>query len=357
MRLFLLPISTRRTLIYCAPPSLTTSAGKPSLLDRAVLKANETWASWEKDTESVRNWKKRTTEYGNMAFRRIPYEEWGLKSIPPSQRKSGRLKGAEGEKKEAPQKVQVLFPGLYQGLCKESMSDTVRRLATERRGLHRQRMWYSIAGMPLTLPFGLLPIIPNIPFFYLAFRAYSHWKALRGSDHLNEMLSEGRLEPQPSSALDNLYTAGLLYPTRAASRDAPDPTLDQSTAVVEQLRQQTSPPTPAKGEANVQNKSSQKAVDSQPVLPSASKIRPGTGKKLHTGEEEVMLLQGWNGKLMAERFKLPGLEVEIERAVEQVENSIHKSEGELVGEKKELEDLTRRFREKPSSNASQGRKA
>jgi HD-like signal output (HDOD) protein len=35
-----------------------------------------------------------------------------------------------------------------------------------------------------------------------------------------------------------------------------------------------------------------------------------------------MLLQRWNGKLLAEEFKLPDMEVEIERAVEQVERSI-----------------------------------
>lgn len=59
-----------------------------------------------------------------------------------------------------------------------------------------------------------------------------------------------------------------------------------------------------------------------------------------------MLLQGWNGKLLAERLKLPGLEIEIERAVEQVQDSIQKDEGELIGEKRELEELTERFRAK-----------
>ena len=57
-----------------------------------------------------------------------------------------------------------------------------------------------------------------------------------------------------------------------------------------------------------------------------------------------MLLQGWNGKLLAERLRLSGLEVEIERAVEQVQDGIEKDKGELIGEKKELEDLVQRFR-------------
>ena len=52
-----------------------------------------------------------------------------------------------------------------------------------------------------------------------------------------------------------------------------------------------------------------------------------------------MLIQGWNGKLMAERFKLPGMEVEIERAVEQVESKI-KAKEELAEEKQEIEKAT-----------------
>lgn len=35
-----------------------------------------------------------------------------------------------------------------------------------------------------------------------------------------------------------------------------------------------------------------------------------------------MVLQKWNGKLIAEKFEIPEMEVEIERAVEQVEGLI-----------------------------------
>ena len=197
--------------------------------------------------------------------------------------------------------------------------------------------------------------IPNLPFFYLVFRAYSHWRALSGSKHLSHMLSSGVMQLVPSSTLDSLYTAGLLYPTRAASRHASDPSTDETKAAVECLRQQTSPTSstsshsPAAnsniGEKTSTNKDNP-ALNSSTAPTKGAKLRPGLGKKLNTGEEEVMLLQGWNGKLIAERLQLPGLEVEIERAVEQVQNSIEKDEGELTGEKKELEDLLERVRGK-----------
>ena len=81
MRLFLLPISTRRSLIYCE--KLHEKAPKDrSYYDKITLKANETWVAWEKDEKAIWDWKKKVTFYGNQALKRIPYEEWGLKTIP-----------------------------------------------------------------------------------------------------------------------------------------------------------------------------------------------------------------------------------------------------------------------------------
>merc|ERR1711981_745967 len=265
MRLFLLPISTRRTLIYCErtkPPQ----GVKPSIQDRL-------------------------TTNGNKVFRRIPYEEWGLKTIPHL---NSKRKEAELSHKD---EVEVLFPSLF--LKESKVLETCRQLATERQALHRQRMIYSAIGAPLTLPFALLPIIPNIPGFYLLFRAWSHWKALRGGQHLEFLVKNNLIKSSPSTAMDEVYTAGLMYPSRTMSRVAPRPTREQGEAVVEILDAQT------KG-----------------------------------GEDDVMLLQKWNGKLIAEEFGLPAMEVEIERAVEQVEQQI-KDKEQLIQEKKEIEKATR----------------
>ena len=164
MRLFLLPISTRRTLIYCErakPPP----GKKPSLVDRAVNKANETWASFER---APSGWKKQLTTYGNLVFKRIPYEEWSLKTIPTLSKKRKETEVSQLEK------VEVLFPGLF--LKHNSLLEICKRLALERQPLHRKRMIYSAIGAPLTLPFALVPIVPNIPGFYLLFRAWSHWR-------------------------------------------------------------------------------------------------------------------------------------------------------------------------------------
>lgn len=147
MRLFLLPISTRRTLIYCQRTVRGDLHAKPSLVDRATAKANEIWAEFEK---SDTTWKKKVTQYGNVILRRIPFEEWGLKTIPPlsAKRHEAELSGKE--------KVEVLFPGLF--LRQSKVDAELKKLATERQDLHRRRMWWSIIAFPFTLPVALLPV-------------------------------------------------------------------------------------------------------------------------------------------------------------------------------------------------------
>ena len=61
--------------------------------------------------------------------------------------------------------------------------------------------------------------------------------------------------------------------------------------------------------------------------------------QMKEGEKEVMVLRRWNGKMIAEELGLADMEVEIERAVEQVEGKIRENErkegGKEGGEKKE----------------------
>lgn len=318
MRLLLLPISTRRALVYCSPPSHAVPTEKQTYLDKAVGKASKTWAEWE---ASETKWKLKVTYYGNNFLRRIPFEEWSLKSIP------SRQKLAPGE---VDQKVEVSYPGQFQGLQKQSVLDVLKRLSTDRQGLHKQRLIGSIVAMPLTIPVGLLPIIPNFPFLYLAFRAYSHWRALNGSKHLEHLSNSSLLMPKPLGMLDSIYTAGLIYPTRTSLREAQPPTEQETRKVVEVIRKQmygtTSTPQ-EKAETPSPTILKGPVATTAEVSPSqsAAAVRPAQQ------EEEIMLLRGWSGRVLAERLELPGLEIEIERAVEQVENAL-KKERELAAQ-------------------------
>ncbi|GAB7341381.1 hypothetical protein MBLNU457_7637t1 [Dothideomycetes sp. NU457] len=276
MRIFLLPISTRRTLIYCEkqPPS-----SKTSYADWALNKASSTWADLEK---ADKGWKKSLVNLGNGIFRRIPFEEWGLKTLPSYSKSTV----------ENAVMTKVLFPGRF--LEEGKVTGLLARIATERQQMHKQRMVWSIVAMPFTIPVAILPVIPNIPLFYLAFRAWSHFKALNGGRYLEHLLDRKMITPTASPTLDQMYAAGLIHPAREVVRGAASPSETDTHEVAVKTLQQT-----------------------------------------NDDAEEVMLLRGWNGKLLAEKFELPEMEIEIERAVEQVEKSIKEGKEKAEQERNE----------------------
>jgi K+-H+ exchange-related protein len=161
MRLFLLPISARRSFIYCdrafvnkhgvkEAATVKEATGKAqSLLDRATAKAAGLWTQWER---ADGGWQKTLTTYGNALLRRIPYEEWGLKSFPPL---TASLRGAY-ESGKKPGRISLIFPGTF--LPEKTVGQVLTKLAKERQDLHRTRMIGSLIGAPLSLPFALIPV-------------------------------------------------------------------------------------------------------------------------------------------------------------------------------------------------------
>lgn len=149
MRLFLLPISTRRTLIYCerVAPSLAPGATKPPLADRIINKSSSVWTSWEK---AEKGWQKKVTEYGNALFRRIPFEEWGLKTLPPAHK--GKLEEVDSGRL----KFECLYPGKF--LEGSRVGGVLQKLAEERQGLHKRKLLTTVAWMPVTIPFAAVPV-------------------------------------------------------------------------------------------------------------------------------------------------------------------------------------------------------
>ncbi|KAL2833086.1 mitochondrial K+-H+ exchange-related-domain-containing protein [Aspergillus pseudoustus] len=209
MRLFVVPISTRRALIYAKLLRGDVSKER-SILDRITNKAAETWAKWE---EAEKGWKKHLVSWGNRVQQRIPYEEWGLKSIPSlsAQRRIDELHGTR--------KVDVLFPG--NAIKEEKLLSILHKLSTERQDLHRRKMWWSFIAAPFTAPIALIPVIPNIPFFYLIYRGWSHWRALNGSKHLQFLVEKGLLKPVSYPGLVDLYAKRVSSTLEETDRNDP----------------------------------------------------------------------------------------------------------------------------------------
>ena len=146
MRLFLLPISPKHTLLY-AQRLNRQLVNKQGYIERITAWANKKWTQWEASDGRVQ---KKVTAWGNAAFNRIPYQEWGLKSVPPlsTRKRKEELRGRE--------QVEAVFPSSIIEAAK--IPGLLRAIATERQALHRKWMWWSIVGIPFTIPVGLIPV-------------------------------------------------------------------------------------------------------------------------------------------------------------------------------------------------------
>lgn len=147
MRLFLLPISTKQSLIYCQRINQQLKKEK-TYIDKITTKAATTWLGWE---NKEKGWQKKITTYGNKLFQRLPYEEWGLKSIPPlsARRKSDELAGK--------QNIRVEFPPSL--MTPDAVIERLQYFGgKEKVAYHTKWLWGSIIGMPISAPFALIPM-------------------------------------------------------------------------------------------------------------------------------------------------------------------------------------------------------
>ncbi|KAK4697058.1 hypothetical protein P7C71_g962, partial [Lecanoromycetidae sp. Uapishka_2] len=142
MRLFLLPISTRQSLIYCQRlnQQLTTQT---TTIDKITSKAAATWVNWEKRDSG---WQKKVTTYGNKLFQRLPYEEWGLKSIPPlsARRKREEVDGIEDVRLEYPEAF--IEPQTVQDDFQNAMEISLQDLEDEIQSVNSGADNHAVAG-------------------------------------------------------------------------------------------------------------------------------------------------------------------------------------------------------------------
>lgn len=81
--------------------------------------------------------------------------------------------------------LEVIYPS---SLNSRLVRRRLRHIAKRGSIIHKKYFYGSAALLPLTTALSVLPL-PNIPFFWLLFRTYSHWRALQGSEKLLELVS------------------------------------------------------------------------------------------------------------------------------------------------------------------------
>ncbi|OVA11231.1 Protein of unknown function DUF2343 [Macleaya cordata] len=95
--------------------------------------------------------------------------------------------------------VEVAYPT---GLNPRLVRRRLRHIAFRGAIIHRRYFYGSVTLLPLTTAFAVLPL-PNIPFFWILFRTYSHWRALQGSERLLVLVSDSSRTQNLASANEN----------------------------------------------------------------------------------------------------------------------------------------------------------
>lgn len=130
----------------------------------------------------------------------------------------------------------------------------------------------------------------------MCFRAWSHYRALYGGKYLEHLLATNLVQTRPSETLDAMYTSGILSPSEEQSEPA-TPTTEKSQHTVE-------------------------IAETSTTADKAS---------------ETMLMQSGSGELLAEAFELPEMEIEVDRAIVQIEKSIAKAKEDIKEQQKQPE--------------------
>lgn len=71
-----------------------------------------------------------------------------------------------------------------------------------------------------------------------------------------------------------------------------------------------------------------------PTTQEVSRIAGLVEQREKESGKETILLKQWSSRVIAKRFKLPAMEIEIERAVEQVENQLAAQESVMAEEQR-----------------------
>ena len=106
------------------------------------------------------------TEYGNGMLKRVPFEEWGLKSIPSlnatrrEQELSAALEGRGGAEEDLKNGKRIVAVDFPEGFIEEGEVMRCMKVqgGEEKQAFHRKWFWGSVAAMPVTLPAALVPV-------------------------------------------------------------------------------------------------------------------------------------------------------------------------------------------------------
>ncbi|KIY71562.1 hypothetical protein CYLTODRAFT_418785 [Cylindrobasidium torrendii FP15055 ss-10] len=205
------------------PVSHTKGWSARALSHWAQNKAGDIWAGFGKSKDG--SWQLKLFQWGERMVDRIDFEELALQSVDPSLGPSLTDLAAKLEDKTKPVTIPLLYAPSV--ISADSIAAQLKALVEYRIPKHKKRFWIYAVAAPFTAPFMVIPVVPNIPFFFCVWRAWSNYRAYRASEYLQALLLDNKIVAESDGKLDNIYhrylPKALPPPESKSSQEEPKP--------------------------------------------------------------------------------------------------------------------------------------
>lgn len=246
-----LPITTQKSYIYCHhKPSILAPnhRNKFPIITKLENKAlGLVHKGWHKLSSSKFIVNVKVTQFARKIVDSIHYEETSLRSFPSKASMIREIDQQETQELESTHNTliqkqiddlkipesQIKPIPLYhpQFMNANSILSQLYRFRDDSYSAHLKYTILCGLGIPLSLPFALVPIIPNIPGFYFAYRFYCNIKALLGIKHL-EYLLQGFNNDDPSIGSNRLRFEAINDIDKIYQQSPPPSTTKLETLVI-----------------------------------------------------------------------------------------------------------------------------
>lgn len=174
---------------------------------------------WKSLSESEKPINKKIVSFVTKLMEQIPWIENSMLSFPSQSALLRQVKSIDGTNEPVLKAIHDLdqnhlqevlsIPVYYPGslISEDQLRLELTNLAESNEVYFKKQMLINSLLLPLTLPVALVPVVPNVPGFYLAYRVYCNFKASLGVQHLIEMINRGELKFIDSDLLNGIYEA------------------------------------------------------------------------------------------------------------------------------------------------------
>lgn len=216
-----IPITSRKSFIYCHHKKSLLNLKQindiPWLVKAESKLVELATKAWTKLVTSELSVNKQIVSFVLKLLNAIPYNENCLRSFPSqstmireinekdldSLPKAVMMAAVESNAVSLDQlkPIPVYHPTTQ---SPQAILAQMHEFKTSLMTYHRKWSILCAIGIPLTLPVALVPVVPNVPGFYLAYRLYCHLQALRGAKNLGYLLE---IDGEPIDESDDTVTS------------------------------------------------------------------------------------------------------------------------------------------------------